>query len=739
MPEERTPIKPKPPRVLAVILFLFGIYLFGGGVWLLSLGGSFYYAPVGLAVLIAGAYLWFANPLGATVFQIATAATVLWAIWESGFDLWGITPRVAIFLLLTVWLYMPWVRRALDQETGANDDGEGGVSVSAKAIAAVAIAALGGAAIFGATQIQAQEGTRQAGHSRDAGDGDWRQLGNSLRGSRYSELAMINEDNVGDLAEIWRYQSGDAPRDSDAGSFAFAATPIEIGDTLYFCTPHRSVIALDADTGEERWRFDPEITSPVTPASCAGVAYYENMGANGVCARRIYSVTADARLVALDAANGNPCPAFGNAGFVDLTEGIGAPAAGRFYQVSPPTIVGTHVIVGGGAGPDHSNEAPSGVVRSFDARNGRMEWAWDIGRQTDGAFSQGTPATSAPFAADPEIGLVYVATGSPPLVTDGTGLRGFDQRYANSVVALEAGSGQVRWSFQTTHSDVWDYGLEAQPVLVDLLAPEGLRRALVQATKHGNIFVLDRTDGTPMSQFVETPAPLGQGLPFAKTQPRSEISFAPERLQESDMWGLSPFDQLACRIKFRSARYEGPFTPPGATPALIYPGRMGAIGAGGIAIDQRNKLIVANTSLLASYDRMVRDADGHYTKVSEPFLGPLGLPCNEPPWGMMQVFDLKTTDPVWSTETMRASLGGPLVTEGALIFQAGTTDGMIRAYHLYTGEEVWSASLPAGGQAAPMTYETSAGRQFLVVAAGGSEALGTETGDYLVAYAISQD
>jgi quinoprotein glucose dehydrogenase len=430
--------------------------------------------------------------------------------------------------------------------------------------------------------------------------------------------------------------------------------------------------------------------------------------------------------------------------------------AGSYFVSAPPSIVGNRVLIGGAVAADSTEDAPSGVIRAFDVRSGRLEWAWDLVRHNGGdKYTEGTPHASAPFAADPDLGLVYIALGSPPLVTDGTELRAFDKRYANSVVALDLANGTPRWSFQTTRGDVWNYGLNAQPVVVDLPAPGTVQRALVQATKYGDIFVLDRATGQPLRKIQEIAAPLGNGLPLSPSQLRSEISFLPEPLSKTDMWGVTPLDHLVCRIKFKRARYEGPFTPPGLTPAITYPGAIGNIAWSGIAIDQRSKLIVANTNALASYDRIVRREDGTYEKHSEPFLGPLGVPCNAPPWGFLQLFDLKTNEHVFKHpigtardsgplgipsmlpfEIGTPSVGGPLLTEGGLSFHAGTMDSYLRAYALYTGEELWKTRLPAGGQASPMTYTTSSGRQFIVISAGGNARLGTKTGDYLIAYAL---
>ena len=748
-----------PVRIFAAIIGPIGLFLFCGGAWLLALDGSPYYVIAGAAIIGSSVLLWRRSPLGSAIFQLSVVATILWALWETGYDFWTAAPRVALPVILMAWLYTPWVRRSLAR-VGSGNKPAIDTTLQKKVIGAIAIAFLGGAALFSTHQLQAQTGTQHAVREQGAGEGDWLHYGNSIFGSHYSTLDQINRDNISQLERAWTYRSGDGPRASDMeNAFTFQATPIEIDDTLYFCTPHSHIIALNADTGEERWRFDSGAdTTNVISLVCRGVAYHARQGANGVCAQRIVGVTADARLYALDAQTGTPCTDFGEDGFVSLLEGMGAVEPGSYFAPSPPTIVGNRILIGGADKADSSSQAPSGVIRAFNVQNGRREWAWDMGRTGNGdEYTKGTPQASVPFSADADLGLVYVTTGSPPLVTDGTGLREFDERYANSIVALELASGIPRWSFQTTRRDVWNYGHVAQPVLVNLPAPGSFQRALVQATKYGDIFVLDRETGEPLRPTYEAATPAGSGLPLSSTQLRSQISLLPDPLTEKDMWGVTPLDQLVCRIKFKQARYEGLFTPPGLTPTITYPGAMGTIGWGGIAIDQRSKLIIVNTNAIASYDRMVRNEDGSYEKQSEPFLGPLGVPCNAPPWGFLEFIDLKTNVHFWKLPIGTArdagplgipsllpigigtpSLGGTIVTEGALTIHSGTADNYLRAYELYTGEELWRARLPAGGQASPMTYTTSSGRQFIVIAAGGDERLGTKTGDYLVAYALPQ-
>jgi len=675
----------RPPRIFAGILALFGAVLVGGGAWLLGLGGSPYYVVMGTAVLVSAVLLWRGNAVGSAIFQLAVVATLLWAIWEAGFDIWAIAPRVALPLLLMAWLYMPWVRRGLSG-TEADDDAPpgGGMHAPKHATAGIAMVLLGGAALLGIQQLQAQEGAAPMNAGGKGSD--------PATGAHYATLDQINENTVGNLERAWTFDLG---TEGNRG----ASSPVEANGLLFTCTPGGDIAAVDGASGEERWRVSPQSEDAAGNAPCGGLAVHAS-GAGGACSQRLIG-TRGSTLFALDTATGALCTGFGENGVIALAHEAGRPL------VAGNTIFTAQKDTGGAS-----------LVSAFAAEDGSERWSW---RDDDGTGM----AILAPLSGDPEIGLVYVATGSPVLRTDGGAPSAFERSFANAVVALDAATGTPRWAFQTTHNDVWNYGLSAQPVLVDLPIPGGTRPALVQATEQGDVFVIDRESGEAISGFTETQAPAGSGLALSGTQPVSDITFRPEALTEQDMWGFTPLDQMMCRIQFRAARYDGPFTPPGTTPVITYPGRWTAEDGNGIAVDQRNKLIVATPSRLATYDRIVA-VEGGYEKRSDPFTGLLGAPCNAPPWGMMHLFDLKTTDAAWSEAVgaaplIPATIGRPghgpsLVTAGALIFSA-MADGRLHAFNLFSGEELWSDALSGADQTAPMTYEAG-GRQFIVVASG---------------------
>jgi glucose dehydrogenase len=650
------------------------------------------------------------RPLGVNIFDLTIVATILWAVWDVGWKPWALAPRVLPFFVMGLWLYLPWVRRALHAPDEPDETPGGSVQ---KLAAMLAIAALGAGA-FAASQLRAQEGSSAAARATDP---DWRHYGNDAGGTRFSPLEQISEQTVANLKPAWEYHTGDLPVGGDvpARGFAFKATPVEIAGTLYFCTPHDHVVALDAASGKEKWTYDPATKKGIVGA-CRGVTYAEVAGA-GACPARIYSVTADARLIALDAATGRPCAGFGENGAVALRDSV--PDGVRF-EAAPPALLGNHLIVAG----RFSMGDTDGAVRAFDAADGQLVWQWNAGTEL-----------RAPLSIDAALDTIYVATSDAELKP--TAL-------TSALVALDAASGKPRWTFQTVKDDIWNYGLTQQPVLADLPSMKGPVPALVQATKRGELFVLDRRTGKPI-----VPVSLRGGQPF------SALTFGPGPLKESDMWGMTPFDELVCRIRFRSAAYNGLFTPREKGKAsIIFPGGRGLIDWGGIAVDTDNTLVIANTSALAAYETVGADAGGNPVVHREPFLGPLGVPCTAPPWGFLHMVDLKTNKYVWSKPIGTAHDSGPLgiptflpftmgtpneggmiVTRGNLIFGAGTLDRYLRAYDLFTGEELWKGRLPAGGQATPMTYAVN-GKQFVVIAAGGDEDFRTPRGASIMAFSL---
>ncbi len=624
-----------------------------------------------------------------------------------------------------------------------------------------------------------------------AADSEWPTYGGPPTATRFSALSQIAKGNVSKLAVAWTYRTGVLPRPKDQGlQFTFEATPIKVGDSLYFCTPRNQVIALDAETGKARWIYDPNVHADAAyNKACRGVAYYLADSSSSDCAERILTGTTDARLIAIDARTGQLCRGFGNAGIVDLLEGLGPVKPGFAYSTSPPTIIGRNAVIGGWILDGIETGEPSGVVRAFDAESGKLAWAWDVGRLDDHSapaagetYTRGTPNVWSIISADPKLGLVYLPTGVSTPDYYGGYRTPMMERYANSIVALDGATGAVRWSFQTVHHDLWDYDVPSAPVLADLRTSTGVVPAVIQATKLGNIFVLDRRTGTPLAEVQERPVSQSTvpGERTSRTQPFSVgiPNLIPPRLREADMWGITPLDLLWCRIKFRRVRYEGPFTPPSLQGSLLYPGVYGATDWGGVSFDESRQLLIANASYMPFiFTLLPRDSveaqggirgNPHrgvmpqlgtpYAVAGEPFLSPLGIPCNAPPWGLLTAIDLKTRQVAWQRPLGTArdsgpfglnyglplnmgvfSQGGSLVTKAGLTFIAATIDNYIRAFDSDTGAELWKARLPAGGQASPMTYMSQSGRQYVVIAAGGHSALMTKPGDYVIAYALPND
>jgi quinoprotein glucose dehydrogenase len=380
--------------------------------------------------------------------------------------------------------------------------------------------------------------------------GEWHFYGRSPYGQRYSPLDQITVENVDKLELAWTYQTGDVRLPSDVTETTYQVTPLKIGDNLYICTPHNLAIAVDAATGQEKWRFDPKIgpENQRQHQTCRGVSYYKDasIAAAEACAERVYLPTSDARLIALDVATGQICPSFGNAGTVDLMEHMPHPKAGYYYSTSAPLIARDKIIVGGAVNDNYSTEEPSGVIRAFDARSGAVVWAWDPGNPDrteplgDGeTYTANSPNMWSTASADEELGLVYVPLGNQTPDQLGMGRSEHVEKYSSSITALDLDTGRVRWVRQTVHHDLWDMDVPAQPSLIDLTTDAGTVKALVGPTKQGDIYVLNRETGEPVIPVNEVPAPGGaiEGDFTAPTQPVSDLTFMPHRVRKVALRG----------------------------------------------------------------------------------------------------------------------------------------------------------------------------------------------------------
>lgn len=609
----------------------------------------------------------------------------------------------------------------------------------------------------------------------------WEFYGNDAGGQRFSPAGQITAANVGGLEVAWRFHTGDALRKPQAMKRAIAeGTPILTGDALVFCTPFNDVIALDPATGAERWRFEAGVDLGRRPGNefvCRGVSQWHDASATGHCASRIFAATADARLIAIDARSGTICRGFGDAGVVHIDPGMPLEWPGEFQITSPPAVIGDTIVVGSAIADNVRVEAPRGVIRAYDARRGDPRWQFDPIPRTSGHPDwqgaqppiEGHANAWAPMSADPVRGLVFAATSSPSPDFFG-GLRSGDNRYANSVVALEARTGEVIWAYQVVHHDVWDYDLPAQPGLATVWRDGNAHDVVVQATKTGHVFVLDRDTGEPFLPVAETPVPPGDipGEALSPTQPipTSTPAIVPDRMDPDEAFGITWFDWRACRNRVAALRAEGVFTPPSLGGTLFYPFTGGGANWGGGAYDPRRNLFVINMSNLAHVISLIPndDADAaretyHDQQISAmqgaPFVArrglvvsPFGLPCTPPPWGVIAAVDLATGRIVWRRAlgtledmigvglgTGTPTYGGPIVTAGDLVFIASTMDFYLRALDTATGEELWRGRLPTSGNATPMTYVWR-GRQYVVVYAGGSSRLGTPAADELIAFGL---
>ena len=495
--------------------------------------------------------------------------------------------------------------------------------------------------------------------------------------------------------------------------------------------------------------------------------------------------TADGRILALNPETGKSCTDFGaGKGQIDLWANMPFVNPGSYYSTSPAVVTRKLLIVGGTVLDNVSTTEPSGVIRAFNVNTGALVWNWDAGNPeatepiaSGASYTPNSPNSWSISSVDEELGLIYVPMGNQPPDQWGGNRTAAVERFSSSVVALDLATGKVRWNFQTVHHDLWDYDVPSQPSLVDLTIDGKTVPALVQPTKQGELFVLDRRNGKPVLPVTEVAAPKGaaKGDFTAATQPRSQLSFDPPALKERNMWGAAMFDQLACRISFRQLRYEGRYTPPSTQGTLVYPGNFGVFNWGSIAVDPQRQIAFVTPTYLAFVSTLIPRADtitqyvqggtppeGALPALNEnfgapfavkmhPFISPIGLPCQAPPWGYVAAADLRTGKVIWQHKngTVRdvsplplpfkmgvPNIGGPIVTGGGVAFLSGTIDNYVRAYDVSNGAQLWESRLPAGGQATPMTYRGDDGRQYVIVAAGGHGSLGTKTGDYLIAYAL---
>jgi len=775
--------------ILGIVVLLVGLTLLVGGGYLVVLGGSWYFALAGAGLFVSGLFLIRQRLPGAVVYLLVFAASVVWSVWDVGLAFWPLFSRlfalgVAAVLVL---LATPHLR------TRARP-----VSAPLAYLAAAVVAVGLGVTFYTALQpqpIQTADGMPTPVPGNAVGTvepaTDWRYFGHTPSGTRHAVVDQITPQNVSGLKVVWTYRTGEIP----AGSQGHVVTPLHVNGMVYGCTQSSQLFALDADTGKEIWHHDPKVQANNTYPRCRGVGYYDATPEHAAsapsagpqaCTRRIIATTVDARLVAVDAQTGQACTDFGDHGSVSLRIGMGGQDQDLYFPTAAPTVVRDLIVVGGLVWDNQKTGEPSGVVRAFNARTGQLAWAWDLGNPAitreppEGqTYTPGTPNVWSTPAFDDALGLIYLPTGNATPDFWGGHRTEADDRYSSSIVALDIATGRERWRFQTVHHDLWDYDVPSQPALYDVPDSHGgMLPALIQTTKRGQIFMLDRRTGTPIAQVEERPVPQG-GVADERTEPTQPYSvgmpsIGTEPLSEKRMWGLTLLDQLICRIDFRKARYEGEFTPPSEHLTIQYPSWLGGMNWGSVSIAENLGYMIVNDTRVAIWNRMIPRAaydektlsggghEGNAPQSGTPwgieqgrFLSPLGIPCQEPPYGTLTAIDLATRKVAWSmplgTTEQTGPLGiathlpmpigmptrgGPITTSTGLVFMAGTQDFYIRSFDVRTGYELWKGRLPVGAEATPMTYVSpKTGRQFVLISAGGNSAT-TQKGDYIVAYAL---
>jgi quinoprotein glucose dehydrogenase len=823
-------------RLIAIVLAVFGLALAAGGIWLILLGGSWYYLPAGLGLILTAVFLFRQNLMALWIYLITYAGTVIWALWEVGLDPWAQVPRlvaptiVLILVLTTIpFLRGPARRRVAVAGLAVLAATTGLLALSQQQVApafaqqAEPTAPAPGAPLPAPTAPAQQEpapappddqpgdtaGTEEAPPAdppqpayvdRETGE-DWPAYGGTHHALRYSPLTQITKENVGQLEQIWEFRTGDLPEDDEP--YGNQNTPVKVGNRLYLCSAMNKISALNAATGAEFWTFDPETPSDAIGynATCRGLVYFEDPAAapEALCATRVINLTHDARMIALDTETGQLCPDFGNGGIVNLMEGIGDFPPGFYAPTSPPTLVRDVLVVGSQVSDGHQRDAPSGVIRGYNAVSGEMDWAWDMGRPGETGpppegetYTLGTPNVWTIASGDSDLGLVYLPMGNSAVDYWGGDRSEEENTYSTAIVALDVETGAVAWHYQTVHYDIWDYDLGGQGTLVDFPTDQGPVPAIIMPSKQAQFFILNRETGEPLVTIEERPAPQGGVEPERLSPTQPFVTDFPNLLKpmitEVDMWGATPLDQLWCRIQFRQAAYDGVYTPPTVDrPWIQFPGYNGGVDWGGVAIDPERGIMISNYNNMPNYNQLIprEEADemglvsithpdydteggGGAHGAASPQAGSpygirvnagwrvpfTGLLCARPPYGGIAAIDLNTREMLWDRPFGTARRNGPfgipsmlpleigtpnngggVITASGLFFIGAATDDLFRAIDVETGERLWQVALPAGGQASPMTYEAE-GRQIVVINAGGHAFMETPIGDHFIAYAL---
>ena len=792
--------------ILGLALLVTGLFYIIGGGKLISLGGSWYFLIAGLFTTASAFFIFKKKALGVWLFALVFIGTVIWALIDAGWEFWPLHSRLMFpaGLFAALLLTLPSIRKYQYQTS---------LSVPAYIIGGLTVLGMIGG-LYG--MFIPHPTVKASGEELPLVPVDpakkqvnWDHYGNDAGGSRFAALDQINRNNVSKLKEVWRFRTGDFTTGTGNGA-EDQSTPLQVGDKVFLCTPHNNIFALDADTGKQLWKA--EVNSKTDAwERCRGVAYFDstqpllqptlagatpvaNVTANTECPRRVYTNTPDGRLIAVNADTGERCKDFGVNGTVDLLQGLGdGTKAPRFEVTSAPTVAGSVLVIGSRIADNVAADMPGGVIRAYDVITGQLRWAFDARNpdpnyvlKSGETYKRSSANSWAAMSYDPQMNTVFLPMGSSSVDVWGGNRTAPDHKYNTSVLALDASTGKEKWVYQTVHNDLWDFDLPMQPSLVDFPMKNGTTKpAVVIGTKSGQFYVLDRVTGQPLTK-VENQQVKVADIPseqYSKVQPRSvEMpQIGNQTLTESDMWGATPFDQLMCRISFKSMRYDGLYTAPGTDISLSFPGSLGGMNWGSIAFDPSHRYMFVNDMRLGLWIQLIKQtpedvkiqasggekvntgmgavpmAGTPYKVNKNRFMSALGIPCQKPPFGTMTAIDMKTRQVAWQVPLgtiqdtgpmgikmgLKApigmpTIGGPMATQGGLVFFAATQDYYLRAFDSSNGKELWKARLPVGSQGTPMSYVSpKTGKQYVVISAGGARQ-SPDHGDYVVAYALDK-